>query len=294
MKRLITAILTVVALLSFGQSEPTMTWPQEITTKNGIATVYQPQLEELDGVRLSGRAAISYKENGSDEMEFGAFWFESTLEVNKEERIAIIENVKVIQLNFPAIEDEEKLERARAGLESEMNGRDMATSYDLLLGSLADADQELVMEGQINNDSPQIYFRNEPTVLVSIDGEPVVKQTDDKKLSYVVNSPFFIVKENKSGKYYLKGGEYWHSSSDPEIGWTPDTSIPRDIASFEEKNRPEQSAKDSATADLDGPPAIIVATEPSELIVIDGEPDYGTIEGTQLLFVKNTESDVIM
>ncbi len=39
----------------------------------------------------------------------------------------------------------------------------------------------------------------------------------------------------------------------------------------------------------DGPaPAIYVSTEPAELIVTDGAPDYVPIDGTQLLYVENT------
>ena len=163
-------------------------------------------------------------------------------------------NLPTARIRFLWIEDEERLEKARSGLEAEMNGWDIVTSYDLLLGSLADADQEVVMESQLNNDSPEIYFRNEPAVLVSIDGEPVVKDTDDKKLSYVANSPFFLVRDNKAQNFYLRGGEYWYTTKDPTGDWDATSNIPRDIASFEEKNRPEASGTDSAAAAMDGHP----------------------------------------
>ncbi len=39
---------------------------------------------------------------------------------------------------------------------------------------------------------------------------------------------------------------------------------------------------------------IITATEPTELIVTDGEPEFQTITGTNLLFISNTDSDVFM
>ena len=39
-------------------------------------------------------------------------------------------------------------------------------------------------------------------------------------------------------------------------------------------------------------PQIYVATRPTELIVTQGAPDYVPIEGTQLLYVKNTDADV--
>ena len=41
-------------------------------------------------------------------------------------------------------------------------------------------------------------------------------------------------------------------------------------------------------------PHIIVATEPSELIVTEGEPEYSVITGTDLLYIRNTPNDVFM
>ena len=39
-------------------------------------------------------------------------------------------------------------------------------------------------------------------------------------------------------------------------------------------------------------PAIVVATEPTELIVTQGEPNYVPIDGTQLLYASNTTGHV--
>jgi hypothetical protein len=41
-------------------------------------------------------------------------------------------------------------------------------------------------------------------------------------------------------------------------------------------------------------PQIIVVTEPTELIVIEGDPRYAIVSGTDLLYVSNTEDDVFM
>jgi hypothetical protein len=41
-------------------------------------------------------------------------------------------------------------------------------------------------------------------------------------------------------------------------------------------------------------PRVIVATEPTELIVTDGAPTYTPIDGNNLLYMSNTESDVFM
>src|SRR4029450_12056874 len=40
------------------------------------------------------------------------------------------------------------------------------------------------------------------------------------------------------------------------------------------------------------PPTILVATEPTELIVTQGEPNFVPIDGTQLLYASNTTGHV--
>lgn len=41
-------------------------------------------------------------------------------------------------------------------------------------------------------------------------------------------------------------------------------------------------------------PTIIVSTKPAELIQANGEPEYAPIDGTDLLYMSNSESDVLM
>ena len=37
-----------------------------------------------------------------------------------------------------------------------------------------------------------------------------------------------------------------------------------------------------------------MVTIPSELLVVNGDPEYSPIDSTQLLFIKNTESDILI
>jgi hypothetical protein len=146
---------------------------------------------------------------------------------------------------------------------------------------------------QLNNDPPDIYFRTSPAMLISIDGEPQLKKIDDPKLEYVVNSPFFIVKEQKKKEYYIKGGKFWYVSKDILKGWKETKKVPSDIEKFANDNLQEEEP-DSISASYTIAPELIVVTKPSELIITDGDPDYASIEGTMLLYAKNSESDIIM
>lgn len=42
----------------------------------------------------------------------------------------------------------------------------------------------------MKNDAPKIYFRNNPAVLMLIDGDPIFKETEESDIEFVVNTPF--------------------------------------------------------------------------------------------------------
>ena len=58
---------------------------------------------------------------------------------------------------------------------------------------------------------------------------------------------------------------------------------------------PEEAEEAEAEEVEEGPPpAIVVATQPTELIVTEGAPELAPLEGTELLYMTNTEDDVLL
>ena len=88
--------------------------------------------------------------------------------------------------------------------------------------------------------------------------------------------------------------------------WKFTQSVPTQVKSLapveEEKEARAQAeaAMEEAGEELDpgspSPPAILIATEPTELIVTNGEPAYKPVGpvGNDLLYIENSESDVLM
>ena len=64
------------------QAAPVSNWPKQINTTNGKILVYQPQPDSLIGIRLYGRAAVSYTKNGQEPI-FGAIWFQTNIAVDR-------------------------------------------------------------------------------------------------------------------------------------------------------------------------------------------------------------------
>lgn len=274
------------------QSEDAFEWPKEIDTKNEtVVTLYQPQLESFSGNILEGRMAITLAPKDK-EMIFGAVWFKAMMSTDKDTRIVTLEKMNITRTHFPDIIDDSKKTKFSKMLEDEMETWNLDMSMDRLAASLEEVENLKSLSDQFKNDPPNIYFRKDPSVLLLIDGDPILKKDDDSGLEYVVNTSFFIVKNN-DGKYYINGGDFWYSSKEILTGWNEIKKPPSIVATFAKDNLEEQ-VKDTTASAYDSAPAIIVDTKPAELILVDGKIDYKPVEGTNLLYVENSESDIIM
>ncbi len=272
-----------------GDEEIGLKWPKEIT-KNGTEVVlYQPQLDKLEGNILEGRMALSVKPKGEDEI-FGALWFKARISADYDTRTAILEKLNIIKIHFPDFDDTARVNRFAKLLTGEIESWDMVMSLDRILAALEESGNIKLLSDKVNNNPPRIFFRTKPAVLVTIDGDPILKSVSGQKFEYVVNTPFFIVK--KKHDYYIKGGKFWYKSKDVLSGYKNTDKVPSDIVKFAEQNMPE-TKEDSITKNMKTAPEIIVSTKPAELVSTDGEPKYGTIDSTGLLYVTNTDNDII-
>lgn len=289
------ALLFTLFSISIGlwaqQQEP-MGWPRVLEAKSGQQlTLYQPQLDAINGNSIEGRMAISAKDD-EGELVFGAVWLSATLATDQDAGIAAFENIQVQQTKFPDDIPEDKIDDLKKFLVREMTAWEPQVSLTGLKASMADLELSgNGLEG-LNNKAPVIYYRESDAVLVMIDGDPKFQEVPKAKISYVVNSPFFIAKETGKETYYLRGGEFWYQSQNIKSGWENVERVPKNIMKFAEDNAPEKAEGEIETPDK--APSIIVSTEPAELVIVEGQPDYQQISETNLLYVKNTENDVVL
>jgi hypothetical protein len=227
------------------------------------------------------------------EMIFGALWFNAKLATDFDNRTVSLEEIDITKIHFPDIADEKKVNNFKDLLTARIESKNIIMSLDRLLASLEEVDNLNELSNQINNDPPTIYFRTKSTILVMIDGEPILKKDAEAKLEYVVNTPFFIVKDPKKDDFYINGGKFWYTSPDILKGWQEIDKVPSSIKSFAKKNAKEQD-EEIVEDEITEAPEIIVSTIAAELILVDGEIDYKPIEQTTLLYIANSESDIIM
>ena len=285
------SLLFLIPAIIFSQDDE-LTWPREIETKEGLVTIYQPQVDSFSEDTLQGRMAISIKP-AEGEMIFCAAWIKARMSTDIDERTVTLESIDIPKVHFPDMDDESKITQLKNLLKNEIESWDVVMSLDRLLASLDEVEDLKNQSVQLNNDPPEIYFRTSPTTLISIDGDPIVKKIDNSNLEYVVNTPFFIVKEQNKKPFYIIGGKFWYVSDEILGDWKETQNVSSEIEKFAEDNI-QEGEPDSISASITEAPPLIVVTKPAELIITDGDPDYASIEGTSLLYAKNSQNDIIM
>ncbi len=263
-------------------------WPREITHEQGTVIMFQPQLDSFKNNVLEGRAAVSVTFKDSQEPVFGAIWFKARLETDLDTRTAGILNLEIPRVRFPEATPEQEKKFA-AFLEKEIPKWDLTLSLDRLEATMDLAEREQIAAGNLKNDPPKIMVVTDPAVLVFIDGEPQLRDIEKTNFQRIINTPFLIVFDPKKKEYYLDGGKIWMTAKDVMGPWQETKQVPKEVQAMR-----QPSEEDEAETGDNRIPRVIVATEPSELIVIDGKPKFGSAAENEILYVTNTDSDVLM
>jgi hypothetical protein len=281
---------------AWSQEESADYWPREIETSQGTIVVYQPQPDKLEGNKLSGLTAVAVEMKDSKEPVFGAIWFEARLDTDRAKRTATITDVTITEVRFPE-QDEKKAEQLKTLLEEEIPKWNIPISMDRLMTTLGLAETRSKGTQKINTDPPEIIFMTEPAVLITLDGKPHLQQIEGSKLKRVINTPFTILFETSKSTYFLYADkDTWYTASNIKGDWTSTKTVPSEIAALapKEEAAPEGQTPEEKDEEPGPPPKVVVATEPTELISSNGKPEYTPLSGTNLLYINNTDSDVLM
>ena len=301
LKYVIRISLLAFSLLSFSivwaQEEAVDYWPREIETTKGVLVVYQPQPDKLEGNILSGLTAVAFEMKDSKEPIFGAVWFEARLDTDRAERMATITDLTITQVRFPD-QNEEKAKQLKTLLEEEMPKWNIPISMDRLMTTLEMAETRSKGTQKINTDPPKIIFMTEPAVLITLDGKPHLQQIEGSKLKRIINTPFTILFETAKNTYYLYADkDTWYTATEVLGDWAIAEKVSSEIAALAPKKKANAEGQPQQKEDKGEPgppPKVIVATEPTELISSAGKPEFTPLSGTDLLYMSNTDSDVLM
>ena len=319
--RFVAGALALAFTLSFGappqlfaQAAPTATssaapkdrWPRRFTVSGNQLDVYTPQLDSWDGRTIEFHAAVSVTPPGAKEPTFGVVFSKAKTDVDKTTRLVELTDLEVTKVNFPsaAAANDTYLAMMRKAM---LTKKSVTVALDRLEASLAILQEQKKGDAApLQNDPPAIVFSSVPAILVLVDGEPAWRAIPNTDLQRVINTSPIVLKD-KTGALYLHLYDGWMRAAALGGPWAvataPSASLEKALKQILDAKAgdpltggtpDDPEAKDVKQPTLKtGPiPVIHTATSPTELIVTDGEPNYVPIDGTQLLYVKNTTGRV--
>jgi hypothetical protein len=290
-------------------------WPRQLLSGTTTFSVYQPQVDSWTGNQLAVRAAVAVQEGGAAEPAYGVIWLSARTDVDKTTRIVSLTYQQITKANFPSAPD------SGAGWQARLQGL-LPQAFDSIALDRLESGLAIHQEIQhgraqpLRNAPPRVIFSSVPAILVPIDSQPVLRPAGNGVQRVINTRPLLL---EAQGTFYLHVFDGWMRADALTGPWTVAKSPPAALASAMQAavaanevdlltgTSPDSTGAvgsiypDSSLSDSAGPPpslaegpvpAIYVSTQPAELVVTEGAPDYVPIAGTQLLYVRNTTGRV--
>ena len=267
-------------------------WPRERYQNGTRLIIYQPQVDDWkDFQQLTWRMAVSLTPKSGKEV-VGVVEMKGNTDIDNVAKVAIITNPQVTGTYFPSLDQatKEKMEQ----LFKSFIPSTVSISLHRLIASTP---MEKAPAGvQLNNDPPKIFVGYRPSILLSVDGEPVLSEVPKTNLKFVVNTQWPLFFDGENSSYYIPVGQQWLTATRLDGQWSSTKKLPPDMSKV------AQDKQWSALKKMVPPPAktggvtpvIFYSDKPAEVILFDGQPVYSQIPGTQLTYATNTDSVVFV
>ncbi len=276
-------------------------WPKTIKQGGATYTIYQPQLISWDGYRYEARAAVSVLPAGAKDPVFGILEITAVTHVHRILRTVEYRNITIQKATFPSVPP--KAAQYQKTFQAIVAKGPSTMSLDRLQAALAvEGAEQKARAVPVKNEPPKFVLSQSPAVLVLIAGEPAWRPVQGTTLERVINTRALILRDT-SGNIFIHIFDGFVQSQWLSGPWTVAQSVPQVVTTVAQRLAKERvvdlmegppDAKDSKKkASLkNGVPEVIVATDPTELVVTEGQPDWVPIEGTMLLYVNNTTGNL--
>lgn len=270
-------------------------WPRQHVQDNKKLIIYQPQVDEWkDHSVIHIRCAIEV-EGVLAEPKFGVAEIEARTLVDQQARTVKLFATKR-DIRFSGVSEAEKLSLLQAVVALRPPEQILTVSLDRVLAFL-DADTASVQKQvDVNLDPPKIHYSDSPAVLVIFMGEPQFKPVvaAEPDLMFAVNTNWDVFFEPASKSYFLLNGDHWMTSQSAEGPWTVAETLPARMNELPDDENWAEVRKHVPAKKAAAAARVIASTEPAELVITAGQPQYDPIPQTKLLEVTNTESLLIL
>ena len=185
-------------------------WPRDFDVGSDQLEVYQPQIETWQGDRMSGRMAIAVgPKSGSP--TYGVAHFSARAAVDKTAGTVTLGPITISKVDVPTAPDQAA--RLQGVLQQQIPATGITTALDHLQASYA-VSQQIAKEQTVpvRNDPPRIVFAAQPTVLVPVDGDPVLGALPNAPgFQRVINTRALFL-QDQAGTMYINAAGFWYEA----------------------------------------------------------------------------------
>jgi hypothetical protein len=273
-------------------------WPRAITAGGVAFEVFEPALQQWDGELLVADAVVSALPAGAPQPSAGVIRLAARTQVDRAAGLVALDDIRVTDARFQANPEQQKawLELLRAAAPRQVTRvslQRLQRGADLVRAR--ESGSAKVVPG-----NPRIVLARNPVAVVNIDGEPRLVPITGTALQGVINTRALLLKA-PDGRYYLRVYDGWMSAPVLRGPWTV-AKAPKgaDVATgmATEGGRADllQGTPNPKTGKLPSLskqiPNVVVTTQLTVVIGVNGAAKWAPIPGTQLQYVTNTKANV--
>ncbi|SAK88561.1 carbohydrate-binding family V/XII [Caballeronia ptereochthonis] len=271
-------------------------WPRELDTSTQRIEMYQPQIEQWNGNRIAGRAAVAVgAASGNASPTYGVAQFTADADIDKASGLARLANIRIGDVTVPTRPG--VVGDVKSAIVSHLPPQGMTVSLDQLQTSYAVSQQVGSLEKvAVRNPVPDIVFASTPTILVMVDGEPAWRDVSGAGYQRALNSRAMLLKDG-GGHLYLHAAGYWYAAATLNGPWGVLAAPPQAlVAAAKQADAAQKSDPMTPQGGKPAPqaPAVLLATHPAELVVTDGPLKLEPVAGVNLLTVTNTDHAIFV
>ena len=209
------------------------------------------------------------------------------------ERLVSFQKMKIVEANFQTL-PKEQVRESSTEIDKAIPDDERVIALDRVLANL---DKSQIVPKNVEGvkaDPPAIFFSKTPAVIVNLDGEPIWSPIKENDLKFAVNTNWDLFQHAPdqhavpSQQRHVAEGDRREGPVD--AGGHAARQLQEAAGGRQLEGRQGQPAGQAGRRI--GVPKVFVSTQPAELILLTGEPEYRPVQGTGLLWVSNTESDV--
>ncbi len=298
---------TRLPLIAFGialgasplaHAQDTAEWPVIFSAGEYQVQVFKPQPESFDGTSFTARAAAALQRPQDETPIFGALWGSGSLAIDRADRMGKLSAFKVTDIRFPGITDATEQAQVKDALGKGILANAPPISIDWMVAAL---EEEKQSSASYDNTPPQIIYRDKPSILLFVDGDPLFNEVkndakagdgvyaaNQPKVERVVNTPYFLVRTNN--KLWLYGSGLWYTADAVEGPWQNKPAAPNYLETMAQQVDSTYGQKRSDNL----VPEVVYSGKPAVLLDINGAPQMQPYDNSSLMYVTNTDQDLFL